>query len=160
MCAVAPVRKGTVITSCGISSRIIWILLITGTYPCHERMNVPMVHPKKKTKKGEKELNTKENKMNENETIYLIKGQHALKAQAESPGDKVAYCWYDQRYDEPVDGPREGRYQKTRRGTRQEEGRDRANKQNHQSYVKLVVPKGNTMQHQLGNTQYFGYVEL
>ena len=38
----------------------------------------------------------------------------------------------------PVNGQTEGRHKKIRRKARQEEGRDRAKKQNQQSYVQLV----------------------
>ena len=59
------------------------------------------VHPKKITK-GVKERNRKrkerkkmKTKTKKNET----QTKHALRAQAESQGDKVAACWYDQSYD-------------------------------------------------------------
>ena len=52
------------------------------------------VHPKKKMpKKGKKARKRKEKKRNRNNN------KHALRAQAESRGDKVAVCWYDQSCD-------------------------------------------------------------
>ena len=73
------------------------------------------LHPKRRTKKdyscskkeGQKrakarvknERKRQEMKVNEgkkNKTSILM---HALRAQAESRGDKVAVCWYDQSHD-------------------------------------------------------------
>ena len=68
----------------------------------HTAHNI-FVHPKiEDDKKGEKERNItgkekkRKNRGKKDETKIIM---HALRAQAESRGDKVAVCWYDQFYD-------------------------------------------------------------
>ena len=48
----------------------------------------------KRAKRGKKEKKRKERKEKRNKNFM-----HARRAQAESRGDKVAVCWYNQSYD-------------------------------------------------------------
>ena len=74
----------------------LWNTVSYDLHPNNAR-NISMgknVHPKKKMpKKGKKARKRKEKKRNRNNN------KHALRAQAESRGDKVAVCWYDQSCD-------------------------------------------------------------
>ena len=46
-----------------------------------------------------KETERKEKKRKEEKKRKMNPNKHALRAQAESRGDKVAACWYDQSYE-------------------------------------------------------------
>ena len=94
-CTAVPVLRGTVLKSCSIPSRTTCIQIIPEKYPWY-------VHPKKDDiNNGKLGRNTKENKKEKEQKGKKgeAENKHARRAQAESRGDKVAVCWYDQSYD-------------------------------------------------------------
>ena len=119
-CTAFPARKGTVLTSCGTPSRITCNERIPGTYPWYA-----VRIPEKKTYEGQK--GKKEKGKEKTRKEKRNKSKHALRAHAESRGDQGAVCWYDQMIC-PIDGPPEGRHEKTRRKTRRKEGRHKVEK--------------------------------
>ena len=68
---------------------------IPGRYPWYQVHTY--IHPKKTKKKGKKERNGEDKKRKGRKVTRNKK--LALRAQAESRGDKVAVCCYDQSYD-------------------------------------------------------------
>ena len=119
-CTAFPARKGTVLTSCGTPSRITSNERIPGTYPWYA-----VSIPEKKNYEGQK--GKKEKGKEKTRKEKRNKSKHALRAHAESRGDQGAVCWYDQMIC-PIDGPPEGRHEKTRRKTRRKEGRHKVEK--------------------------------
>ena len=77
----------------------------------------------RRAKKGQKnERNRKKMEEKKEKKKRKNQNQHALRAQAESRGDKVSVCWYISPMTRPGGGPTEGRHDKTRRKPRQENG--------------------------------------
>ena len=132
-CTAVPVSKGSVLTTCGTYHLVsLYNEVIPGAYPWHIR--APQKgRVKKGKKKNRKNIKVKKRKKMKQKTSMRSgrrpspEGARLLVAGTINP----MIC--------PVDGPTKGRHGKTRRKTIQKRGqRQRAKKQNQQSYVQLA----------------------